>query len=56
MLVMEVFPFSVIGIDSNIGSEFDNHGLFRFCDAQQITITGSRSGNNNGGAHVEQKN
>ena len=56
MHVMEVFPFPIIGIDSDNGSEFINHELLRFCDEQQITFTRSRSGNKNDGAHVEQKN
>ncbi|MGO2123861.1 integrase catalytic domain-containing protein [Glutamicibacter arilaitensis] len=54
--VMEVFPFPIIGIDSDNGSEFINHELLRFCEEQQITFTRSRSGNKNDGAHVEQKN
>ncbi|MGO2482708.1 integrase catalytic domain-containing protein [Glutamicibacter ardleyensis] len=56
MHVMEVFPFPIIGIDSDNGSEFINHELLRFCEEQQITFTRSRSGNKNDGAHVEQKN
>ncbi|WP_236641089.1 integrase catalytic domain-containing protein [Glutamicibacter sp. HZAU] len=56
MHVMEVFPFPIIGIDSDNGSEFINQELLRFCQEQQITFTRSRSGNKNDGAHVEQKN
>ncbi|WP_286163551.1 transposase family protein [Arthrobacter sp. AG1021] len=54
--VMKVFPFPVIGIDSDNGSEFINQELLRFCQEQQITFTRSRAGNKNDGAHVEQKN
>lgn len=54
--VMDVFPFPIIGIDSDNGSEFINHELLRFCEEQQITFTRSRSGNKNDGAYVEQKN
>jgi hypothetical protein len=40
------FPFPVLGIDSDNGSEF----------IKQITSTRSRPGNKNDGAPVEQKN
>lgn len=54
--VLSVFPFPVIGIDSDNGSEFINNHLFDFCLEHHITFTRSRSGNKNDGAHVEQKN
>lgn len=54
--VTGVFPFPIIGIDSDNGSEFINDHLFRYCGEQHITFTRSRSGNKNDGAHVEQKN
>jgi hypothetical protein len=50
------FPFPVIGIDSDNGSEFINWHLLRWCESNKITFTRSRSGNSNDGAHVEQKN
>ena len=50
------FPFPVKGIDSDNGSEFINNHLFRYCQAEKITFTRSRSGNKNDGAHVEEKN
>ncbi|GAA4370752.1 integrase catalytic domain-containing protein [Paeniglutamicibacter cryotolerans] len=56
MHVTGVFPFPIIGIDSDNGSEFINHELKRYCEEQRITFTRSRSGNKNDGAHVEQKN
>lgn len=56
MHVRRVFPFPILGIDSDNGSEFINHHLFDYCVANQITFTRSRSGNKNDGAHVEQKN
>ena len=49
-------PFPLLGIDSDNGSEFINHHLLRWCVAEKITFTRSRSGNKNDGAHVEQKN
>jgi len=54
--VIGQFPFPILGIDSDNGSEFINHHLFDYCTEHKITFTRSRSGNNNHGAHVEQKN
>ena len=50
------FPFPILGIDSDNGSEFINWELFRWCEQNNLTFTRSRSGNKNDGAHVEQKN
>ncbi len=50
------FPFPIIGIDSDNGSEFINHHLFDYCTVSELTFTRSRPGNKNDGAHVEQKN
>jgi len=50
------FPFPIVGIDSDNGSEFINAHLFDYCTARKITFTRSRPGNKNDGAHVEQKN
>src|SRR5690625_2281949 len=54
--VISVFPFPILGIDSDNGSEFINAHLLAYCQAHQITFTRSRPGNKNDGAHVEQKN
>ena len=54
--VIARFPFQIIGIDSDNGSEFINNHLFNYCAANKITFTRSRSGHSNDGAHVEQKN
>jgi len=54
--VIAQFPFPILGIDSDNGSEFINHHLFDYCTERKITFTRSRSGNKNDGAHVEQKN
>ena len=56
MDVTSVFPFPIVGIDSDNGSEFINDELLRYCTEQKITFTRSRPGNKNDGAHVEQKN
>jgi transposase InsO family protein len=50
------FPFPILGVDSDNGSEFINAHLFDYCVAHQLTFTRSRPGNKNDGAHVEQKN
>jgi hypothetical protein len=50
------FPFPVLGIDSDNGSEFINAHLLAYCTEHKITFTRSRPGNKNDGAHVEQKN
>ena len=56
MDITEAFPFPIIGIDSDNGSEFINGHLLRYCTEQKITFTRSRAGRKNDGAHVEQKN
>jgi hypothetical protein len=50
------FPFPILGIDSDNGSEFINADLLEWCTARRITFTRSRPGNKNDGCHVEQKN
>jgi hypothetical protein len=54
--ILARFPFPILGIDSDNGSEFINHHLFNWCTEHKVTFTRSRSGNKNDGAHVEQKN
>jgi len=56
MDIRAAFPFPIIGIDSDNGSEFINWHLLRWCEKHETTFTRSRSGNSNDGAHVEQKN
>ena len=50
------FPFPLLGIDSDNGSEFINANLARYCDQESITFTRSREYHKNDQAHVEQKN
>jgi len=50
------FPFPVLGIDSDNGSEFINAHLLAYCEQEELTFTRSRAGNKNDGAYVEQKN
>jgi hypothetical protein len=51
-----LFPFPVLGLDSDNGSEFINAHLYDYCVKEKITFTRSRPGNKNDGSHVEQKN
>lgn len=50
------FPFPLLGIDSDNGSEFINANLVRYCEQEKITFTRSREYRKNDQAHVEQKN
>jgi hypothetical protein len=49
-------PFPLLGIDSDNGSEFINHELFRYCVEQGITFTRTRPYRKNDNCYVEQKN
>lgn len=49
-------PFSLLGIDSDNGSEFINAHLLRYCEAERITFTRCRAYHKNDQAHVEQNN
>ena len=54
--IIDSFPFPIVGIDSDNGSEFINHHMVTFCTQREITFTRARPGHKNDGAHVEQKN
>jgi len=49
-------PFPLLGIDSDNGSEFINHELYRYCQEQRVTFTRSRAYRKNDSCYVEQKN
>jgi hypothetical protein len=49
-------PVPLVGLDSDNGSEFINHGLYDWCRRHAITFTRSRAWKKNDNAHVEQKN
>jgi hypothetical protein len=49
-------PFSLLGLDSDNGSEFINMHLVRYCEAEHITFTRSRPYKKNDNCYVEQKN
>lgn len=50
------FPFAVLGVHSDNGSEFINHHLLRWATLHEITFTRGRPNHKNDQAHVEQKN
>jgi len=54
--VRTALPFSLLGLDSDNGSEFINDNLLRYCTQEHITFTRSRPYKKNDQAHVEQKN
>src|SRR5947209_5025720 len=49
-------PFSLLGIDSDNGSEFINESLLKYCRDHKITFTRSRPYRKNDSCFVEQKN
>src|SRR6266403_652024 len=49
-------PFSLLGIDSDNGSEFINESFFSYCQKERITFTRSRPYRKNDSCFVEQKN
>jgi len=53
---LEVFPFPILGLDSDNGSEFINGHLIDYCRAHQLTFTRSRPEHKNDNCYVEQKN
>ena len=55
-LLRQRFPFPVLGLDSDNGSEFINRDLYGYCQRENIKFTRSRPYKKNDNAHVEQKN
>ncbi len=51
-----LFPFPIVGIDSDNGGEFINAHLKRYCERRSITFTRARPRKKNDSAHIEQKN
>jgi hypothetical protein len=49
-------PFPLVGLDTDNGGEFINHGLIKWADDRKIYFTRSRPYTSNDNAHVEQKN
>jgi site-specific recombinase XerD len=51
-----LFPFPLLGIDTDSGSEFLNAEVIGYCEQEQLTFTRGRPGVKNDQCHVEQKN
>lgn len=49
-------PFPLHAIDSDNGSEFINHHLYRYCKQHHVQFTRGRPYKKNDNAHIEQKN
>lgn len=54
--IRKALPFQLLGIDSDNGSEFINHELYRYCIQKQITFTRARPYRKNDSCFVEEKN
>jgi hypothetical protein len=54
--IREELPYSMLGMDSDGGSEFINWHLFRYAKKHKLNFTRSRAGQSNDNAHIEQKN
>ena len=54
--IRKSLPFQLLGIDSDNGSEFINHELYRYCIQEQITFTRARPTRKNDSCFVEEKN
>ena len=55
-VIRQVLPFTLLGVDSDNGSEFINYDLLNYCEKEKITFTRSRAYRKNDQAHVEEKN
>ncbi len=53
---LAAFPFPILGLDSDNGSEFINHHLIDYCHEHQLTFTRSRPERKNDNCYIEQKN
>lgn len=54
--IREKLPFSLLGIDSDNGTEFINWIMVSYCEKENIVFTRSRPYQKNDNAHIEQKN
>jgi hypothetical protein len=54
--IRQVLPFPLKAIDSDNGSEFINHHLYKYCKKHHIQFTRGRPYKKDDNAHIEQKN
>ncbi|GCE22211.1 integrase catalytic domain-containing protein [Dictyobacter kobayashii] len=52
----EVFPFPILGLDTDNGGEFINEAVLSYCEQEQISFTRGRPALKNDQCYVEQKN
>ena len=50
------FPFPILGLDSDNGSEFINEHLLHYCRRERLSFTRSRAYKKNDSCFIEQKN
>ena len=55
-IIDEAFPFKILGLDSDNGSEFINDHLWRRCRDRHVQFTRGRPYKKDDNAHIEQKN
>ena len=55
-LARMLFPFPLLGIDTDSGVEFLNEELIAYCEQEHLTFTRGRPAVKNDQCHVEQKN
>ena len=51
-----LFPFPILGLDTDNGSEFINEELFAYCEREHLTFTRGRPEQKNDQCFVEEKN
>jgi len=51
-----LFPFPILGLDTDNGSEFINEELFAYCEREHLTFTRGRPEQKNDQCYVEEKN
>ncbi len=54
--IRQVWPFTLLGLDSDNGAEFINDQLLRYCAQEPLTCTRGRVGRQHDNPYVEQKN
>lgn len=55
-IIRKDMPFEILGIDTDNGSEFINHHLYKYCEKTNVQFTRGRPYKKDDNAHIEQKN
>lgn len=55
-IIRKDIPFEILGIDTDNGSEFINHHLYKYCQKTKVQFTRGRPYKKDDNAHIEQKN